>query len=462
MKIGIPKEKNNDESRVGLTPAGVGQLVLDGNEVYVQKGAGLATGITDEEYISSGAIMVDTFEEIYEKATLIIKVEKPLECEIKLLRPHHILYAYLHLAAHKETTLELLKTGTTCIAFETIIQEDGVKPILSPMSEVAGRMAVHLAAHKETTLELLKTGTTCIAFETIIQEDGVKPILSPMSEVAGRMAVQVGSFYLQKNNGGMGKLLGGVPGVERGKVVVLGAGVAGQSAIKTAFGMGAEVTAIDIDMNKLRYLDDNYKSQITTLYSTPRNIEKAVAEADLLIGTVLIPGGKTPCLVTKKYINTMQKGSVIVDVAIDQGGCFETSKITTLENPTYVVDGVVHYVTKKYINTMQKGSVIVDVAIDQGGCFETSKITTLENPTYVVDGVVHYCVGNMAGAYPITATISVENSILKYAREIASKGLKRACTVYPELLGGINIMNERVTCRKVADSLGLDYVGVGF
>lgn len=368
MKIGIPKEKNSDESRVGLTPAGVGQLVLDGNEVYVQKGAGLATGITDEEYIRSGAIMVDNFEEIYEKATLIIKVEKPLECERKLLKPHHILYAYLHLAAHKKATLELLESGATCIAFETIIQEDGVKPILSPMSEVAGRMAV-----------------------------------------------QVGSFYLQKNNGGMGKLLGGVPGVERGKVVVLGAGVAGQSAIKTAFGMGAEVTAIDIDMNKLRYLDDNYKSQITTLYSNPRNIEKAVSQADLLIGTVLIPGGKTPCLVTKRYINTMQKGSVIVDVAIDQGGCFETSKITTLENPTYVVDGV-----------------------------------------------VHYCVGNMAGAYPITATISVENTILKYARAIANKGLKRACTIYPELLGGINIMNERVTCRKVADSLGLDYVGVGF
>lgn len=368
MKIGIPKEKNNIESRVGMTPAGVGQLVLDGNEVYVQKGAGIGAGISDEEYISSGAIMVDTNEEIYEKAKLIIKVERPVREEIKCIKPHHILCAYLHLAAHKEDTVELVATGATCVAFETIILNDGGKPILSPMSEVAGRMAV-----------------------------------------------QVGSFYLQKNNGGKGKLLGGVPGVERGKVVVLGAGVAGQSAIKTAFGMGAEVTAIDIDVNKLRYLDDNYKSQITTLYSTPRNIEKAVAEADLLIGTVLIPGGKTPCLVTKKYINSMQNGSVLVDVAIDQGGCFETSKITTLEDPTYIVDGV-----------------------------------------------VHYCVGNMAGAYPSTSTISVENSILKYARTIASKGLKGSCAVYPELLGGINIMNERVTCREVADSLGLDYVGVGF
>ena len=368
MKIGIPKEKNNIESRVGMTPAGVGQLVLDGNEVYVQKGAGISAGITDEEYVSSGAIMVDTIEEVYEKTKLIIKVERPVKEEIKYIRPDHLLCAYLHLAAHKEDTVELVATGATCLAFETIILNDGGKPILSPMSEVAGRMAV-----------------------------------------------QVGSFYLQKNNGGKGKLLGGVPGVERGKVVVLGAGVAGQSAIKTAFGMGAEVTAIDIDVNKLRYLDDNYKSQITTLYSTPRNIEKAVAEADLLIGTVLIPGGKTPCLVTKKYINSMQNGSVLVDVAIDQGGCFETSKITTLEEPTYIVDGV-----------------------------------------------VHYCVGNMAGAYPLTATISVENSILKYARTIASKGLKGACAVYPELLGGINIMNERVTCREVADSLGLDYVGVGF
>lgn len=368
MKIGIPKEKNNVESRVGMTPAGVGQLVLDGNEVYVQKEAGISAGITDEEYVSSGAIMVDTIEEVYENAKLIIKVERPVKEEIKYIRPHHLLCAYLHLAAHKEDTVNLVATGATCLAFETIILNDGGKPILSPMSEVAGRMAV-----------------------------------------------QIGSFYLQKNNGGKGKLLGGVPGVERGKVVVLGAGVAGQSAIKTAFGMGAEVTAIDIDVNKLRYLDDNYKSQITTLYSTPRNIEKAVAEADLLIGTVLIPGGKTPCLVTKKYINSMQNGSVLVDVAIDQGGCFETSKITTLEEPTYIVDGV-----------------------------------------------VHYCVGNMAGAYPLTATISVENSILKYARTIASKGLKGACAVYPELLGGINIMNERVTCREVADSLGLDYVGVGF
>lgn len=368
MKIGIPKEKNNVESRVGMTPAGVGQLVLDGNEVYVQKEAGISAGITDEEYVSSGAIMVDTIEEVYENAKLIIKVERPVKEEIKYIRPHHLLCAYLHLAAHKEDTINLVATGATCLAFETIILNDGGKPILSPMSEVAGRMAV-----------------------------------------------QIGSFYLQKNNGGKGKLLGGVPGVERGKVVVLGAGVAGQSAIKTAFGMGAEVTAIDIDVNKLRYLDDNYKSQITTLYSTPRNIEKAVAEADLLIGTVLIPGGKTPCLVTKKYINSMQNGSVLVDVAIDQGGCFETSKITTLEEPTYIVDGV-----------------------------------------------VHYCVGNMAGAYPLTATISVENSILKYARTIASKGLKGACAVYPELLGGINIMNERVTCREVADSLGLDYVGVGF
>ena len=368
MKIGIPKEKNNIESRVGMTPAGVGQLVLDGNEVYVQKGAGISAGITDEEYVSSGAIMVDTIEEVYENTKLIIKVERPVKEEIKYIRPDHLLCAYLHLAAHKEDTVDLVATGATCLAFETIILNDGGKPILSPMSEVAGRMAV-----------------------------------------------QVGSFYLQKNNGGKGKLLGGVPGVERGKVVVLGAGVAGQSAIKTAFGMGAEVTAIDIDVNKLRYLDDNYKSQITTLYSTPRNIEKAVAEADLLIGTVLIPGGKTPCLVTKKYINSMQNGSVLVDVAIDQGGCFETSKITTLEEPTYIVDGV-----------------------------------------------VHYCVGNMAGAYPLTATISVENSILKYARTIASKGLKGACAVYPELLGGINIMNERVTCREVADSLGLDYVGVGF
>lgn len=264
-------------------------------------------------------------------------------------------------------------------------------------------------------MELVESGATCIAYETIVLDDGSIPLLTPMSEVAGRMAVQVGSFYLQKNTGGKGIVLGGVPGVERGKVVVLGAGVAGQSAIKAAVGLGAEVIAIDIDVNKLRYLDDTYRSQVTTLYSNPRNIEKAVEAADLLIGTVLIPGGKTPCLVTKKYIANMQKGSVIVDVAIDQGGCFETSKVTSHEKPTYIVNGV-----------------------------------------------LHYCVGNMPGAYPITATVALENATLKYARAIANMGLRDACGIYPELLRGINIMNGRVTCRKVADSLGLDYVGVGF
>lgn len=368
MKIGIPKEIRNNENRVGMTAAGVGQLILDGNEVYVQKGAGVGAGVLDEDYISSGAIMVDTAEEIFEKATLIIKVEKFQKEERKFIKPHHILYSYLHLAADKETTLELVESGATCIAYETIVLDDGSIPLLTPMSEVAGRMAV-----------------------------------------------QVGSFYLQKNTGGKGIVLGGVPGVERGKVVVLGAGVAGQSAIKTAVGLGAEVIAIDIDVNKLRYLDDTYRSQVTTLYSNPRNIEKAVEEADLLIGTVLIPGGKTPCLVTKKYIANMQKGSVIVDVAIDQGGCFETSKVTSHEKPTYIVNGV-----------------------------------------------LHYCVGNMPGAYPITATVALENATLKYARAIANMGLRDACGIYPELLRGINIMNGRVTCRKVADSLGLDYVGVGF
>lgn len=368
MKIGIPKEKKNNENRVGLTNAGVGQLVLDGNEVYVQKGAGLGVGVSDEDYISSGATILESTEEIYESSDLIIKVERPLECERKFLKSHHILYGYLHLAADKRATEDLIKSGATCIAYETIVLKDG----------------------------------------------GI-PLLSPMSEVAGKMAIQVGGFYLQKTKGGKGIVLGGVPGVERGKVVVLGTGVAGQSAIKAAIGLGAEVIAIDINTNKLRYLDDIYKSQVTTLYSTPRNIEKAVASADLLIGTVLIPGGKTPRLVTKKYINNMGKGSVIVDVAIDQGGCFETSKLTSHEKPVYCVNGV-----------------------------------------------VHYCVSNMAGAYPITSTLSLENASLKYARAIANEGLKLACEKYPELVRGINIMNQRVTCRKVADSLNLDYVGVGF
>lgn len=368
MKIGIPKEIKNNENRVGLTAAGVDMLVLDGNEVFVQKGAGVGAGVLDEDYLSSGATLVDTEEEIFENAELIIKVERPLESERKLLSTHHILYSYLHLAADKKATEDLIESGATCIACETIAMKDGYLPLLSPMSEVAGRMAI-----------------------------------------------QAGGYYLQKTMGGKGIILGGVPGVERGKVVVLGAGVAGQSAIKAAVGLGAEVTAIDIDTKKLRYLDDNYKSQITTLYSTPKNIEKAVASADLLIGTVLIPGGKTPRLVTRKYITTMQKGSVIVDVAIDQGGCFETSKVTSHEKPVYCVNGV-----------------------------------------------VHYCVGNMAGAYPVTSTLALENASLKYVRAIANCGLKNSCGKYPELLKGINIMNERVTCRTLADSLGLDYVGVGF
>ena len=368
MKIGIPKEIRNNENRVGLTAAGVTQLVLDGHEVYVQRGAGIGAHIEDGEYLASGATIVETEEEVFEKATLIIKVERFEKAERKFIKSHHILYSYLHLAADKQATEELVESGATCIAFETIVLDDGSIPLLTPMSEIAGRMAV-----------------------------------------------QVGSFYLQKTTNGRGIVLGGIPGVERGKVVVLGAGVAGQSAIKAAIGLGAEVIAIDVDINKLRYLDDLYQSQITTLYSNPKNIEKAVEQADLLIGTVLIPGGKTPCLVTKKYVSNMQKGSVIVDVAIDQGGCFQTSKVTSHEKPTYIVNGV-----------------------------------------------LHYCVTNMPGAYPVSATAALENATLKYARAIANEGLRNACGKYPELLRGINIMNKRVTCRSVADSLGLDYVGVGF
>lgn len=363
MKIGVPKEIKNNENRVGLVPSGVHQLTLDGHELYIQQGAGLGIGITDQEYIDAGAKILPTLESIFETATMIIKVKEPQPVEIALLKPHHILYTYLHLAADKDLTEGLMKSGSTCIAYETI---------QSP--------------------------------------NGALPLLLPMSEVAGRMSTQIGASYLQKDKGGKGVLLGGVPGVKRGKVTVIGCGVAGTNAIKMAMGLGADVTAIDLSVQRLAELDDLFDTRITTLFSNAKNIEDAVVQSDLVIGAVLVPGAKAPKLVTRQMISQMEKGSVVVDIAVDQGGCIETCKPTTHENPTFLIDGV-----------------------------------------------VHYCVANMPGAVARTSTYALTNVTLKYARLIAKLGVEEAAISDMAFQLGINIYKGKLVYKQIADDLELAY-----
>ncbi|TDJ09021.1 MAG: alanine dehydrogenase [Deltaproteobacteria bacterium] len=363
MKIGIPKEIKVSENRVGMVPSGVQQLVHDGNEVYVQSGAGMGIGLADEIYIKVGAKILPTLEDIFATTDMIIKVKEPQPVEIALLRPHHILYTYLHLAADLNLTKGLMESGATCVAYETIQVEDGSLPLLIPMSEVAGRM-----------------GT------------------------------QVGATYLQNDKGGKGILLGGVPGVPRGKVTVIGCGIAGTNAIKMAMGLGASVTAIDISGKRLAQLDDLFESRITTLFSNMGNIEKSVIESDLVIGAVLIPGAKAPKLVTKEMIAKMQPGSVVVDIAIDQGGSIETCKPTTHENPTFVVDGV-----------------------------------------------IHYSVANIPGAVAKTSTYALTNATLKYARLISIKGIDQAAKDDTALLKGINIYKGDLVYEAVARDHNLPF-----
>ncbi len=363
MLIGIPKEIKIAENRVGMVPSGVKQLVHDGNKVFVQAGAGMGIGITDQDYINAGATILPTLKDVYDAANMIIKVKEPQKEEVSLLKPKHILYTYLHLAAD----LQLTKA-------------------------------------------LMETGSTCVAYETIQLEDGSLPLLTPMSEVAGRMATQIGASYLQSEKGGKGILLGGVPGVRRGKVAVLGCGIAGTNAIKMAMGLGASVTALDISGKRLAQLDDLFHNRITTLYSNMGNIEKAVAEADLVIGAILIPGAKAPKLVTREMISKMQKGSVVIDISIDQGGCIETCRPTTHENPTFLVDGV-----------------------------------------------IHYCVTNIPGAVASTSTYALNNTTLKYARMIASDGLENAAKENLPLRKGINIFKGDLVYQQVATDHGLPY-----
>lgn len=363
MKIGVPKEIKNNENRVGLVPGGVRQLVHDGHELFVETTAGLGIGISDEEYIKAGATILPSLEDVFEKSEMIIKVKEPQPREIACLKPHHILYTYLHLAADPEQTKGLMASGATSIAYETI-QPD----------------------------------------------DGSLPLLTPMSEVAGRMATQIGAAYLQKDHGGKGILLGGVPGTRRAKVTVIGCGIAGTNSIKMAMGMGADVTAIDLSTKRLAELDDLFDNRITTLFSNIDNIEQTVIESDLVIGAVLIPGAKAPKLVTRDMISKMEKGSVVVDIAVDQGGCIETCKPTTHENPTFEVDGV-----------------------------------------------VHYCVANMPGAVARTSTYALTNVTLKYARMIANMGVEEAAASDEAFKKGINVYKGDLVYKQVAEDLDLPY-----
>ncbi|AYF08607.1 MULTISPECIES: alanine dehydrogenase [Bacillus] len=363
MRIGIPTEIKNNENRVAMTPAGAVHLVQNGHEVFVQKGAGIGSGFTDEEYVQAGAKLVETAEEAWNQ-DMVMKVKEPVASEYGYFHEGLILFTYLHLAPEPELTKALIDNKVVSIAYETV--------------QLDNRSL---------------------------------PLLAPMSEVAGRMSAQIGAQFLEKNKGGKGILLAGVPGVKRGKVTIIGGGQAGTNAAKIAVGLGADVTIIDLSAERLRQLDDIFGNQVKTLMSNPYNIAEAVKESDLVIGAVLIPGAKAPKLVTEEMIQSMEPGSVVVDIAIDQGGIFET----------------------------------------------TDRITTHDNPTYEKHGVVHYAVANMPGAVPRTSTLALTNVTVPYAVQIANKGYKDACLGNTALLKGINTLDGYVTFEAVAEAHGLQY-----
>ncbi|WP_257346585.1 alanine dehydrogenase [Pseudalkalibacillus decolorationis] len=363
MRIGVPMEVKNNENRVAMTPAGVVSLVTAGHQVYIERDAGLGSGFTNEQYQEAGAEIVETAIDAW-SMDMVMKVKEPLKEEYQYFREDLILFTYLHLAAEPDLTKALIDHKVVGIAYETV--------------QLPNRSL---------------------------------PLLTPMSEVAGRMSTQIGAQFLEKPHGGMGILLGGVPGVRRGKVTVIGGGVAGTNAAKIAVGLGASVTVIDLNPERLRQLDDIFGSDINTLMSNPLNISEAVMESDLVIGAVLIPGAKAPKLVSEEMIKSMRKGSVLVDIAIDQGGLFET----------------------------------------------TDRITTHDNPTYEKHGVVHYAVANMPGAVPRTSTIALTNVTVPYALQIANKGYVQACTENEALLKGINTLDGFVTYKAVAEAHGLEY-----
>jgi alanine dehydrogenase len=362
MLIGVPKEIKADEYRVALTPAGAEMLTQAGHELVVEKGAGLGSGFTDDFYVNAGARILDTSDEVWAAAEMIMKVKEPIAPEWPKIRKGQLLFTYFHFAAARDLTDALLASGSISIAYETV--------------------------------EL---------------PSGELPLLTPMSEVAGRMAVQEGAKYLEKPQGGLGVLLGGVPGVLPGKVVVLGGGVVGTHAAKMAAGLGARVSIMDINLDRLRYLEDVMPANVNLLYSTRYAIRKQIEDADLIVGAVLIPGAKAP-----------------------------------------------HLVTREDLKLMRPGTVIVDVAVDQGGCFETTKPTTHHDPVYEVENVIHYAVANMPGGVPRTSTLALTNATLPYAIALANKGWQKACADDPSLKLGVNIIDGKVTYQGVADAFGME------
>lgn len=363
MVIGVPKEIKNNENRVGITPAGVAELVKHGHTVYVQQTAGANSGFADEDYVNAGARMLPTIEEVYAAAEMIVKVKEPIAPEYKLIRRGQVVFTYFHFAADRALTEAMIESGGICIAYETV--------------------------------EL---------------PDRSLPLLIPMSEVAGRMSVQEGARFLEKPQGSKGKLLGGVPGVRPARVLILGGGIVGCNAAQMAAGMGAEVMITDINLPRLRYLSEVLPKNVKTLYSSEHNIRQELPTIDLVIGSVLIPGDKTP-----------------------------------------------HLITRDMLRLMKPGTVLVDVAIDQGGCFETSHPTTHSDPTYVVDGIVHYAVANIPGAVPFTSTMALTNATLPYTIALADKGWQKACKDNSALALGVNVADGKVVYKAVADVFGLPY-----
>lgn len=363
MIIGVPKEIKNNENRVALTPAGTKEMTKLGHTVYVQASAGLNSGFEDDAYQKAGAFILSTIEEVYAIAEMIIKVKEPIASEYNLIRPKQLLFTYFHFASEEKLTHAMIKSGATCLAYETVQAAD-------------------------RTL----------------------PLLVPMSEVAGKMAVQEGAKYLERPQGGKGILLGGVPGVRPAKVLILGGGVVGTCAAKVAAGMGAEVVIADISLNRLRYLDDIMPANVKTMMSSEYNIREELPNTDLVIGAVLIPGGKAP-----------------------------------------------HLITRDMLQLLPKRSVMVDVAIDQGGCFETSHATTHADPIYEVDGILHYCVANIPGAVPFTSTLALTNATFPYAKMLAEKGWEKACRENEDLRKGLNVVAGKVTYKAVAETFELSY-----
>ncbi len=363
MKIGVPKEIKQNENRVALTPSGAEILKSHGHTVYVETNAGNGSGFRNEDYIAAGAEMLPNPKAVYDAADMIMKVKEPIKPEYELIRKGQVLFTYFHFAASRELTEAIVKTKSIAIAYETVQRAD----------------------HS-------------------------LPLLIPMSEVAGRMAPQEGAKYLEKTMGGRGVLLAGIPGTEPGNVVVLGGGVVGTNAAKIAAGLGARVTILDSNLYRLRYLDDVMPKNIATMMSNPYNVRKVIKSADMVIGAVLIPGAKAP-----------------------------------------------HLITREMLKDMKEGSVVVDVSVDQGGCIETCHPTTHENPTYVIDGVVHYCVANMPGAVPMTSTIGLTNATLPYAVQLANMGYEKAISTNKELRLGLNVIDGTIVYQGVADAFGMKW-----